>query len=118
MSDTLYYDKPVLLNRDKHRHRRIRATPGFAFARNANSLFLAGVEFTEACKEYAIVFILQNSTKVEVQFLGAEGWIPLGLALLIAAVGGGVVVAIAGIARITQLRINVRRSRRGGVARG
>lgn len=65
-----------------------------------------------------IVFMLQNSAKVEVQFLGAEGRIPLGLALLIAAVGGGVVVAIAGIARITQLRINVRRSRRGGVARG
>lgn len=59
-----------------------------------------------------IVFMLQNSTRVEVHFLGAEGTIPLGLALLIAAVAGGVVVAIAGIARITQLRINVRRERR------
>lgn len=64
MSDTLYYDKPVLLNRDKHRHRRIRATPGFAFARNANSLYLATVEFTEACKEYPIVFIRQKDGKV------------------------------------------------------
>lgn len=64
-----------------------------------------------------IVFMLQNSAKVEVRFLGANGRIALGLALLIAAVGGGVVVAIAGIARITQLRINVRQSRRGGVAR-
>jgi len=64
MPDTLYYDKPVLLNRDKHRHRRIRATPGFAFARNANSLYLAGVEFSEACKEYAIVFIRQKDGKV------------------------------------------------------
>lgn len=62
-----------------------------------------------------IVFMLQNSTKVDVQFLGAEGRIPLGLALLIAAVGGGVVVAIAGVARITQLRINVRRSRRNSL---
>jgi uncharacterized integral membrane protein len=59
-----------------------------------------------------IVFMLQNSTKVEVHFLGAVGTIPLGLALLIAAVAGGVVVAIAGIARITQLRMNVRRNRR------
>lgn len=59
-----------------------------------------------------VVFMLQNSAKVEVQFLGADGNIPLGLALLIAAVGGGVLVAIAGIARITQLRINVRRSKR------
>ncbi|OIJ27097.1 LapA family protein [Nocardioides luteus] len=59
-----------------------------------------------------VVFMLQNSSKVEVQFLGADGNIPLGLALLIAAVGGGVLVAIAGIARITQLRISVRRSNR------
>lgn len=56
-----------------------------------------------------IIFMLQNSTKVEVQFFGAVGTIPLGLALLIAAVAGGVVVAIAGAARITQLRHSVRR---------
>jgi uncharacterized integral membrane protein len=60
-----------------------------------------------------IVFMLQNSTKVEVHFLGLSGTIPLGMALLIAAVGGGVVVAIAGIARVTQLRMNARRTRRG-----
>ena len=60
-----------------------------------------------------IVFVLQNSTKVEVHFLSLSGTIPLGMALLIAAVGGGVVVAIAGIARVTQLRLNARRTRRG-----
>ena len=59
-----------------------------------------------------IVFMLQNSTKVEVHFLGLSGTIPLGIALLIAAVGGGVVVAIAGVARVTQLRMNARRTRR------
>lgn len=59
-----------------------------------------------------IVFILQNTTKVEVQFLGMSGTIPLGMALLIAAVGGGVVVAIAGVARVTQLRLHARRTRR------
>jgi uncharacterized integral membrane protein len=59
-----------------------------------------------------IVFILQNTTKVEVRFLGMSGTIPLGMALLIAAVGGGVLVAIAGVARITQLRMNARRTRR------
>ena len=58
-----------------------------------------------------IVFILQNSTKVEVHFLGLSGTISLGMALLIAAVGGGVVVAIAGVARVTQLRMNARRTR-------
>ena len=58
-----------------------------------------------------IVFILQNTTEVEVHFLGLSGTIPLGMALFIAAVGGGVVVAIAGVARVTQLRMNARRSR-------
>lgn len=60
-----------------------------------------------------IVFILQNPTKVEVQFLGVEGTLSVGMALLIAAVTGGVLVAIAGIARVTQLRMNARRTRRG-----
>ena len=59
-----------------------------------------------------IVFILQNSTKVQVHFLSAQGTLSLGMALLIAAVAGGVVVAIAGIARVTQLRMNARRIRR------
>lgn len=60
-----------------------------------------------------IIFMLQNSTKVEVHFLGLTGTIPLGTALLIAAVGGGVAVAVAGVARITQLRMSARRTRRG-----
>jgi uncharacterized integral membrane protein len=60
-----------------------------------------------------IVFMLQNSTKVDVEFLGLTGTIPLGMALLIAAVGGGVLVAIAGAARVIQLRIGARRTRRG-----
>src|SRR3954469_11926599 len=56
MSDTVYYEKPVLLDRDRHRKRRVKPSSSFAFARKANSLYLAGVEFNEACKEYAIVF--------------------------------------------------------------
>jgi hypothetical protein len=52
----MYYERPVLLDRDKHRHRRVRPGTGFAFARKANSLYVAGVEFAEAGREYAIVF--------------------------------------------------------------
>jgi hypothetical protein len=51
-----YYGRPVLLDRDKHRRRRVRPAQGFAFARKSNSLFVATAEFSEACKEYAIVF--------------------------------------------------------------
>jgi hypothetical protein len=56
MSDAMYYEKPVLLDRDKHRKLRVKPSNSFGFARKANSLYLAGVEFNEACKEYAIVF--------------------------------------------------------------
>lgn len=61
-----------------------------------------------------IVFMLQNTRRVEVNFLGLAGSLPLGMALLIAAVGGGVVVAIAGAARVTQLRMNARHASRHG----
>ena len=64
MSETIYYEKPVLLNREKHRTRRIQPSASFAFARNANSVYLAGMEFTEACKEYAVVFTRQAGGKV------------------------------------------------------
>jgi uncharacterized integral membrane protein len=60
-----------------------------------------------------IVFMLQDPTKVDVHFLGFVGTLPLRIALLIAAVAGGVVVGIAGMARVSQLRMNARRTRRG-----
>lgn len=56
MSDLVYYEKPVLLDREKHKRRRVKAGVGFGFARKANSLYVTGAEFAEACKEYAIVF--------------------------------------------------------------
>ncbi len=58
-----------------------------------------------------ITFILQNQDYVLVKFFGLEGSVPLGIALLIAAVGGGVLVAIAGAARIIQLRLAAHRQR-------
>ncbi len=65
-----------------------------------------------------IIFILQNLARVEVSYLGLTGSIPLGVALLIAAVVGGLVVAIAGVTRVTQLRSNARQTRLHGRARG
>ena len=51
-----------------------------------------------------IIFILQNQDRVNVHFFGAVVELPLGMALFIASVAGGVLVAIAGAARILQLR--------------
>ncbi|BCW71714.1 lipopolysaccharide assembly protein LapA domain-containing protein [Arthrobacter sp. NicSoilB8] len=58
-----------------------------------------------------IAFILQNQEYVLVKFFGLQGSVPLGIALFIAAVGGGVLVAIAGAARIIQLRLAAHRQR-------
>ena len=56
MAAVMFYEKPVLLNREAHKVKKIALSKSFTFARKANSLYLAGVEFVEACKEYPIVF--------------------------------------------------------------
>ena len=59
-----WYERPVLLDRERHRRRRVQPATGFAFARKAHSLVLTAVEFNEACKEYAIVFTRSPVGKV------------------------------------------------------
>jgi uncharacterized integral membrane protein len=58
-----------------------------------------------------IIFILQNQEQVAVRYFALEGFVPLGMALFIASVSGGVLVAMAGGARILQLRRNAHRTR-------
>ncbi|WP_458107551.1 LapA family protein [Arthrobacter sp. R3-55] len=59
-----------------------------------------------------IVFFVQNQDMITVRFFGLEGTLALGTTLFIAAVGGGVLVALAGGARILQLRIANHRRRK------
>jgi putative membrane protein len=59
-----------------------------------------------------LVFVLQNLEDVRVSFISADGSVPLGVALLLAAVGGALVVAVPGSARILQLRRANRTARR------
>jgi uncharacterized integral membrane protein len=58
-----------------------------------------------------IIFMMQNTRSVEVNFLGMDGSLPLALALLIAAVGAAILTMVVGTARITQLRRQSRRAR-------
>jgi putative membrane protein len=51
-----------------------------------------------------IVFMLQNTRRVEVSFLWMHGSLPLALALLIAGVGSAILTMVVGTVRITQLR--------------
>jgi uncharacterized integral membrane protein len=59
-----------------------------------------------------LIFILQNGKTVDVSYMGAHGHLPLGVALLLAAVSGVLLVVLAGAARISQLRTVARRHRR------
>jgi uncharacterized integral membrane protein len=49
-------------------------------------------------------FIIQNSQSVKVSFFTVSGHIPLGVALLLAAVGGVLLAAVVASLRIWQLR--------------
>ena len=64
-----------------------------------------------------LIFILENGQRVDIGFFGAHGHLPLGVALLLAAVLGVLLVVIPGTGRILQLRVVARRHRRTDAAR-
>ena len=59
-----------------------------------------------------LVFIVQNNTYVTIYFFGWGGQFPLGVALLLAAICGVLLVAIPGYGRILQLRRSFHRATR------
>jgi putative membrane protein len=59
-----------------------------------------------------LIFIIENAHAVTITFFGAHLRISLAVALLLAAIAGALIMAAAGTARITQLRMAMRRNRR------
>jgi putative membrane protein len=59
-----------------------------------------------------LIFIIENAHAVTITFFGAHLRVSLAVALLLAAIAGALVMAAAGTARITQLRMSMRRNRR------
>ncbi|OHV03756.1 LapA family protein [Mycobacterium talmoniae] len=51
-----------------------------------------------------LIFITQNPSSADFQFLTWHWSLPLGVAILLAAVGGGLLTVLVGTARIYQLR--------------
>ena len=51
-----------------------------------------------------LVFVLQNTRSVKVSYFTVHGTMPLGVALLLAAVGGVLLASAVGSLRIWQLR--------------
>lgn len=58
-----------------------------------------------------LIFILENTQRVSISYLGVHVHVPLGVAVLTAAVLGVLLVAIPGTWRIIQLRRAARRHR-------
>lgn len=71
MANLLFYDNPVALNKVDHKDTKIkRQANHFKFAAKTNSVILSGVEFSEAAKEYAVVFAKSGDNVVPVALLG------------------------------------------------
>ena len=61
-----------------------------------------------------LIFLLQNGQRADVSFFGAHGQLPMGVALLLAAIFGILLVALPGTVRIMQLRTLSGRQAAGG----
>ena len=55
-----------------------------------------------------VIFMMQNTARVDVTFLGMHGSAPLALMLLIAGVGVGIIALVVGTLRIGQLKRRIR----------
>lgn len=59
---------------------------------------------------FLLIFIVQNSDPVQVRYFGFEGTLPLGVAMLFAAIAGALTAGLLGTVRILQLRARARRA--------
>lgn len=89
-----------------------RKTQG-ALRRTRTSITWIGIIVFAVVLVLLLIFILQNTESVHISYLGANGHIPLSVAMLLSAVAGVLLAAIAGSLRIWQLRRHLRRSDRG-----
>ncbi len=88
-------------------------TPGTAPVRRSRSGGLwVGLILSALVLLFLLVFILQNDAPVQIAFFALEGTLPVGVALLLAAIAGILLVAIPGSIRILQLRRAARRRAR------
>jgi uncharacterized integral membrane protein len=93
------------------------ALPQHTIKRTRISGLWVAVGFFAVILLLLLIFILQNSRTVDVSYMGAHGHLPLGVALLLSAVCGVLLVVLAGAARISQLRALARRHRRADAKR-
>jgi lipopolysaccharide assembly protein A len=89
-------------------------TPQHAVKRASASGTWVALFFFAVVLLLLLIFILQNGKSVDVSYFGVHGHLPLGVAMLLAAVCGVLLVAFAGTARIVHLHATAKRHRRAG----
>jgi uncharacterized integral membrane protein len=90
----------------------VRAQPVTAVSTTRTSTAWLAVGLLLVALALVLLFILQNLHRAQVSYFTAHWTAPLAVDLLLAAVLGGLVVALIGALRIVQLRSLVRRHRR------
>lgn len=91
-----------------HDHERQDTGEPIVRRTRAASVFVAAI-VAFALLLVLMVFVLQNGADVELELFWLDAELPLGVAMLLSALTGGLVVAAAGIARVLQLRAAARR---------
>ncbi|UVY83731.1 lipopolysaccharide assembly protein LapA domain-containing protein [Brachybacterium sp. NBEC-018] len=59
-----------------------------------------------------LIFVIQNNVKATFEYFGAQFDLPLGVAMLLAAIAGALVMALVGSVRIFQLSWTIRKLRK------
>lgn len=59
-----------------------------------------------------LIFIIQNNTRAEFQYFGAQFSLPLGVAMLLAAIAGALVMGLVGSVRMIQQSMVIRKLRK------
>ncbi len=55
---------------------------------------------------FLMIFVLQNGTSVRIHYLGTNGSVGFGVAILLSAVAGSILTLLVGSVRILQLKIS------------
>ena len=88
-------------------------TPEAQSGRTRISAAWMGVVASALVLVLLLIFILQNMRSVKITFLGASGTIPVGIALLFAAIGGLLLAGLLASLRIWQLHHRITKASRG-----
>ena len=59
-----------------------------------------------------LIFVIQNNVTTQFQYFGAQFQLPLGVAMLLAAVAGALVMALVGSVRMIQMGLSIRKLRK------